>query len=221
VYWTRVGFTRPKVSAKIKNYTINTKISEYRADSVELSYPEKFGKPILGRLEDKATSDYLGPKASYPRFQSYQAIFELKNVFKNVDYKGGFALQGQQIIGTGTDSTKAVVIFHYNNKIALRAYSKAFVINPEKIASEKASIAIYLDKDSIFHSQVIFNYVEKDRKLTLSRDEQGMYAAPFFDSYHQMEFRVGNMIWPIDEPLISLKTTANPDAPAEFESADR
>lgn len=82
VYWTRVGFSRTAVYAKVKNYSINTKGSEYKADSVELYYPEKFGKPILGRFEDKATTDFLGAKAGYPRFHSYQAVFELKTFSK-------------------------------------------------------------------------------------------------------------------------------------------
>ncbi|RYD81601.1 MAG: hypothetical protein EOP53_05965, partial [Sphingobacteriales bacterium] len=219
VYWTRVGFDKERAVAKLKNYNLNVKSTEYAADSVEFSFPKIFAKPILGKLQDKATTDFIGAKASYPRFKSYQAIFEIKNIFNNVDYRGGFTLEGNQILGTGTDSVRAQITVKYNNKIALRALSNAFVINPDNIAASKSAVSLYLEKDSVFHSQLIFNYQEKNRRLTLSRDEQGLYAAPFYSTYHQLEFVSGNIIWNIDEPLVEFKTISNPDQPSEFKSA--
>mgnify|MGYP001627185308 CR=1 FL=1 len=218
VYWTRVGFAKDRAFAKLRNYNLNMKSSEYTADSVDFSFPKVFAKPILGKLQDKATTDFLGAKASYPRFKSYQAIFEIKNIFNNIDYKGGFTLEGNQILGTGVDSARAQITIKYNNKIALRALSNAFVINPDNIAASKAAVAVYLDKDSVFHSQLVFNYQEKTRRLSLSRDIQGLYAAPFYSTYHQLEFISGNLIWPIDEALVQFKTISNPDQASEFKS---
>lgn len=218
VYWTRVGFGKDRASAKLRKYDLNVKSSEYSADSVDFMFPKVFANPIIGKLQDKATTDYLGAKASYPRFKSYQAIFEIKNIFKNIDYKGGFTLEGNQILGTGVDTARASITIKYNNKIAMRALSNAFVINPDNIAASKAAVAIYLDKDSVFHSQLVFNYQEKTRRLSLSRDEQGLYAAPFYSTYHQLEFLSGNLIWPIDEALVQFKTIANPDQASEFKS---
>jgi hypothetical protein len=220
VYWTRVGFAKDQAFAKLKNYSFDTRSSSYSADSVLFSFPKVFAKPISGRLEDKATTDYLGDKATYPRFRSYQNVLFLKNVFKNIDYQGGFSLEGSQIYGTGTDTSRAIVTIKYNNKVVLRALSKSFVISPQKIAASKASVSIYMDKDSMYHSQLIFNFQDKTRLLTLSRDNEGLYNSPFFDSYHQMEVEVGNILWNVDSANINFRTIGNPSQEATFYSAD-
>jgi hypothetical protein len=220
VYWTRVGFAKDQASAQLKKYNWDVRGSDYTADSVMFSFPRVFAKPIMGKLEDKATTDYLGNKATYPRFYSYQNVLSLKNVFKNIDYQGGFGIEGSQIYGTGTDTSRAVVTIKYNNKVVLRALSKAFVITPDKISASKAAVSMYIDKDSMYHSQLIFNYQERARLLTLSRDNEGLYASPFFDNYHMMEMEVGNILWHIDSANVNFRTIGNPSQEATFYSAD-
>lgn len=220
VYWTRVGFDHKEVFAELKNYSIDLKDSRYTADSVSFTNTKIFATPVLGKLEDKATTNYLGDKASYPRFSSYKNVLELKNVFKNVDYQGGFAMEGAQIYGTGTDENRASVTIKYNGKIMLRALSKSFVIAPDKLVASKASVSFYMEKDSLYHSQLIFNYQDKSRLLSLSRSREGLYASPFYDSYHQMEIQVGNILWNLDSSNVDFRTISNPNQEAIFESAD-
>ena len=221
VYWTRVGFTRDAAYAKLNKYNIDIRNSEYACDSVSFFFPKVFNKGILGRFSEKATTSHQGEKASYPRFTSYQNVFKLKNVFTNIDYKGGFTLEGDAIKGTGTDSQRAEVTIKYNNNVTVRALSKSFLITPEKIAAAKASVSIYLGdgKDSIYHAQCIFNYIDKTRKLTVSRKDEGLYAAPFSNSYHQVEFIADNIFWNIDEPEMNIKSISSSAKEAIFESS--
>jgi len=220
VYWSRVGFDRERAYAVLNNYRVDLRNSDYHADSALFSFPKVFEKPIPGRLNDKAMTEYLGVKSSYPRFQSYQNIFKIKDIFQNVDYRGGFTLEGAQIEGTGNDTARASVSFRQNGKVVAMALSKSFIIAPDRISAEKAAVSIYIDNDSIFHSQLYFHYVEKTRTLTLSKDNIGLYASPFFDSYHQLEFSTGDLIWNIDSSHIYMKTIANPGGASSFESAD-
>jgi hypothetical protein len=220
VYWTRVGFEKEKAYATLKNYRIDVRNSDYRADSVSFYFPKIFDKAILGRINDKATTEYLGSRSSYPRFQSYKNIFTIKNIFENVDYHGGFTLEGAQIQGTGTDSSRASISFSRNGKTVLRATSKSFTIAPDKISSLKSTVSIYLENDSVYHTQVYFNYIDKSRSLTLGRDNVGLYSSPFYDSYHQFEFSTGNLIWNIDSPMIYMRTIANPGGATSFESSE-
>src|SRR5690606_5468318 len=152
------------------------------------------------------TTSFKGEKASYPRFSSYQNVFEIKNVFENVNYKGGFTLEGNQIQGTGTDAERAMVTITYNGKVAMSALSKTFVIEPDKIVASRAATSFYLDKDSIYHTQCIFNFQEKSRRLMVSRKEEGLFASPFFDSYHQLEYNPDNIIWHIDSAHLTMKS---------------
>lgn len=219
VYWTRVGFSREEASAKLNKYNIDVRNSDFQADSVQLTFPKVFKTPVSGRLYEKATTSFRGEKASYPRFSSYQNIFQIKNVFKNVDYKGGFTLEGNQIQGTGTDSARAMITVTYNNKVVMRAFSKTFVIEPDKIVSSRAATSFYLDKDSIFHTQCIFNFQEKTRKLSISRKEEGLFASPFFDTYHQLEYNPDNISWNIDSSHLTMRSIGNVAKVITFESS--
>ena len=57
--------------------------------------------------------------------------------------------------------------------------------------------------------------------MTLSRSEIGLYAAPFFDNYHQIEFTIGNIFWYIDSAQMTMRTVRNPGSAADFESSYR
>jgi hypothetical protein len=213
VYWTRVGFDRSEIFAKLKNYSFSVKNSEFSADSVDFSFPRAFNKPILGKLSDKGATTNRGLESSYPRFISYQSVFDIKNIFPNIDYKGGFSMQGAQILGTGTEESKARITIKQNNKPKLRAYSTSFSITDEKIAALKSNVIIYIDKDSIYHTQLIFNYLESKRTVSLSKENLGLSSTPFFDTYHQIEFGVDNMKWNIDDYEMEFYSISNPERP--------
>ncbi len=220
VFWTRVGFAEEEVFATLNEYKLDVRGSDLQADSALLTYTKIFPKPIIGKLNEKANTVFMGDKASYPRFSSYLGEFKLKDVLPNIDYKGGFTLEGKKILGTASDSgARAEITIRQGDKVMARALSKSFVIAPDKISAQKAAISIYLMKDSIYHSQVIFSFLQKDRRLTLSRDELGLYGSPYFDSYHKMEMNPDNIIWNVDSPTLALKSIANPDNPIQFTSA--
>lgn len=220
VDWTRVGFSKERAYAKLKRVNINLTSNEYSADSAMFYYPQVFAKPIMGRLMDKGTAEDKKQNASYPRFYSYQSVFELKNIFKNIDYKGGFALVGNQILGTSADSSRAMITIKQGNKVVMRAMSQSFTIEPAKISASKAATSFYLGKDSLYHTQTYFNYQDNTRQLLLSRDNVGLYIAPFFDSYHKLEYNPANLVWNIDSSTLQLKSITNKSQEIEFTSAD-
>ncbi|MCX6352362.1 MAG: hypothetical protein NTX03_10945 [Bacteroidetes bacterium] len=221
VYWARVGFGREKASVKLKKYYFDLRTSDYSSDSAELTYPSLFKTPVLGRFSDKVTATFQGEKASYPRFSSYQNVFKLNNVFQNINYYGGFSLEGAQIIGKSADSTRAMVTVFSNGKLTVKALARSFVIAKDKLVSSKASITIYIgDGDSIYHPQCIFNYNEKTRRLTMARKDEGVFASPFFNSYHQLEFSPDNIIWDLDSTKMNLKSISNTPKDISFESSN-
>lgn len=219
IYWTRVGFTRDQVRGEIKKYALDVRGSDFIADSALLYYPRIFDKPILGILSDKASMAHQGEKSSYPRFLSYKSTYFLKNVFQDVDYLGGFSIEGQNIEGKSSDSSRATIFIKYYNKVQMKVISRSFIITPEKVAALRASISLYEGKDSLYHSQVIFNFNNTKRLVTLSRQETGLYASPYFDSYHQLEFSVDNVLWYIDSPNVEMKSVSNGEKSVPFESS--
>ena len=119
--------------------------------------------------------------ATYPKFTAYERNFEIKDFFKNVDYHGGFSMAGSKLYGIGTDDQKASIAIYVNNKVALKTFSNAFILQKEEIISLPAEISIYLESDSIYHPGIEFRFNAKQRQVVLLRKKDGIAGAAFFD----------------------------------------
>jgi hypothetical protein len=82
VTWEKCKMPKDSLYARLRTYSFQIKKSAFKADSVELVYPKFFAKPILGKLEDKIVHTGGKKTPSYPKFNSYQKIFVIKNLFK-------------------------------------------------------------------------------------------------------------------------------------------
>lgn len=204
VNWSRVLMDTTQVYAELKKYVVNISLAEYTADSVTFYHKGIFKEPLHGVFKEKLTSNNEPDNATYPKFDSYKKNFFIKNLFKSLDYSGGFAMSGGKLLGTGDKDLKANIIIYSGDTLTMRAYSKAFVIYPDRILSNEMEVSIYMGKDSIYHPAAEFKYVSDERKVTLLRQASGIGNTSFFDSYHQMSIEVEAIYWNIDEPTLEL-----------------
>ncbi len=204
VNWSRAGLDSTVVYAKLKNYQIDCTKSDFSADSVQFFHTKLFKSALIGKIEDRLTTNNKPETATYPKFDSYQKKYEIKNFFSNVDYQGGFSMVGSKLYGIGSDDEKASIIIYSNGKVALRTYSNAYVLQSDEVVSYPAEVSIYLQKDSIYHPGVEFKFNAAKRTMILLRRDSGIGNASFYDSYHQMSFEVERMEWNIDKPVIEM-----------------
>ncbi|MGA2821996.1 MAG: hypothetical protein ABSE72_00545, partial [Bacteroidales bacterium] len=172
VDWQRAGLDPQQVYANVKNYQIQMKYAKVEADSVEFYNKKFFAFSLMGKFSDKVLANVTEDKAQYPTFSSYDKTIGIKNLFKNVDYLGGFAMEGAKIIGSGSSTEDARLVFRKNNKEFVRIFSKLFVIRTDRINSANASITIYHDNDSIYNPVLTMKYIDEKKELTLTRDER-------------------------------------------------
>src|SRR4051812_12611496 len=111
------------------------------------------------------------------------------------------------------------MLFSYKGKPTLRVKADEILVRGERVNTNKAELIIYVDKDSIYHPQVEFTYRLKDKFVSLYRSDQGISQAPFFDSYHNIEFYCDEIRWPLDNPKIDIDMI-NDNQPAKFESVN-
>ncbi len=206
VNWSRAGLDTTVVFAKLKNYTIDCTKSDFSADSVQFFHTKLFKTALIGKLEDRLSTNNKPENATYPKFDSYEKKYEIKNFFTNVDYQGGFSMVGSKLYGVGSDDEKASIIIYNNGKVVLSTYSNAYVLQADEIVSYPAEVSIYLQKDSIYHPGVEFRFNAGKRTMVLLRRDVGIGNASFYDSYHQMTFEVERMEWNIDKPIIEMGT---------------
>ena len=93
------SFPKNETFAKVRGYTVKANQSILKVDTVELTTPY-FEQPILGRLEDKTIFN-LKEGESSPIFNSFEKRLLIKGLRDQIDYDGGFTLEGASFIGGG------------------------------------------------------------------------------------------------------------------------
>ncbi|HNY01796.1 MAG TPA: hypothetical protein PKG48_04375 [Bacteroidales bacterium] len=220
VDWKRAGEDPDQVFATLSRYTIQMKFAKFSADSVLFTHRKFFPSPLPGRYSDKVQADVTEEKASYPRFYSYDKMIGISRLFNNIDYLGGFAMEGSRILGSGGDASDASLFFKRDGRDFVVARSKSFVIRPDRINSAMASITIYFGSDSIFHPGLQLKYKDDTKELSFTKDERVTTISPWFDSYHKIDIYCEALNWKVGEPRISFEMMKGPtrESRAVFES---
>ncbi|MDD2528008.1 MAG: hypothetical protein PHW35_04600 [Lentimicrobiaceae bacterium] len=205
VYWEAVKLDPQKIYALIQSYSIDLKITAWSADTVNFYHKGFFNFPLTGSLEDRVLVGVPTDKATFPRFTSYQTDIEISPLYKDIYYRGGFTLEGARIIGSGYGNRDAVVWIKRQGSPFIKLASRSFVINPERMISQRASATIYYEADSIFHPGIQVRYMDKDRELMLIRSGEGATASPFFNSYHKVDMYFEALYYTIGSDNMSLE----------------
>ena len=221
VDWTRAGWDQKVVYANLGNYVVDVTGSDFSADSAQFFFSTYFPKPLIGKYTDKILANATADNASYPRFVSYENGLEIKQIVPDVDYKGGFSLVGNRMIGSGTTDENATITFYRNKKPFMIFASRNISVRKEKLTSDNASVTIRFENDSIYHPSVTFKYIVADREIAIIRGEDGKSKSPYFDSFHQVDMYFDGLYWKIDDPIIDLKMISGAgESKATFESSN-
>ncbi len=219
ITWARSGYPENEIYAKLQKYRINLNENNYQADSVFFINTDYFTKPTLGHITDWLIKDYKPDNIPYPEFQSYDQWFKIKNLFKNVNYEGGFTMRGSKLIGTGGRSKLATIIITRNDKEFLRVEGNILIFQRQIINSEKARIRFKFDNDSLFHTGLNFNYNDKNKTVVITSTEKLLTQSPFNSSYHKLSISANQLSWKItDDKILFGALTGSSLSRATFES---
>lgn len=121
--WATAG--RPDIFVTLTEYALITMNPRLQADDVILTYGG--AKPIKGVFE--YVSKKKGGPITYPRFMSWQNDVKLPDLGADIEYRGGLALSGTQMVGASASGQPAQIIVKYNGKPAFKATSRRFDFN--------------------------------------------------------------------------------------------
>lgn len=204
VTWERVKLPKDKTYAELAGYKINLRSAGYDADSV-LMHSTYFANPVIGKLRDKVLTFNSVERARYPSFSSYDQSVEIKNIFPNIDYKGGFSLVGINFRGGASGNNLASIIINRKGKKFIVVDTKKVDMNPKKINARNSRATIYLTKDeTISQFSCDFNYLVQARETNLQRVENKSMDYPFESTYHKLNMRVDKMTWREGEDTITM-----------------
>jgi hypothetical protein len=203
VTWQRAAFDPNEVYVTLNKYKLELNRSEYTADSVMFNYVKYFKQPVMGELKDKVMQLTSPENAVYPEFDTYIKRYLLANLYENVDYDGGFSMKGGKIIGSGNEKEDAKIIIKRGKQL-MEVRSKYFVFRPQRVNGINTSVAILLESDSIYHSDLSFIYYVDKKEVSLFKTEEYSSQSPYYNSYHKLDMDFEQLTWRIDQPKMRL-----------------
>ena len=241
--WATAG--RPDVFVTLSDYALTTMSPRLQADDVTLTYGNG-AKPVKGVFE--YVSKKKGGPITYPRFMSWQNDVKLPDLGPDLEYRGGLALSGTQVVGASASGQPAQLIVKYNGKPAFKASSRRFDFSnsgsnavadttgqastgngfntetPSKafISANSAAFVGYVDADSVTHPSVKFRYDKNQRIAWLDREQRTDYArVPYADSYHKFYILPEVVRWDLPRRKVDFyQVGAKREVPVRFESFD-
>ena len=217
--WEKKLISADSIFVNIKKYKIDTRTTVIKADSVSFINKKMFNRPIAGVFIDKISK---GKQINnYPKFTSYRKDIIIKDIYPNVDYKGGYKLQGKEFIADGGDYAQARIIFNKNGKTVFVANANKFILGGDNIKSSNVGIKIFFDQDSLYHSNLKFSYDNINRKLQLISNSNESSGAPMLNTYHQLNMNFELLQWNIDENIMTFGSLpGTSESIINFESVD-
>ena len=223
VYWDRAGFDRTDVYTLLDNYNINLHFSSYKADSVKLVNKKYFKAPLPGRFEEMVQASNVSPdRAVFPKFDSFNKKLFLDKIFENINYEGGFLLEGSRFIGNGSDKENARLVFLNAGKPFVTLTSNTFVMRADRIASAQVTASLYFEGDSIYNASVQMLYLNSLKEVSLTRTENGLPSSPFYDTYHKLDIQAEAMVFKlgVNNVRFEMSKGLNKTSKTYFESSN-
>ncbi len=218
VFWSE--YPPDKVYVELGSFTINLKKAGYSVDTAYYVNKYLFNKKLTGRFIDrlvprtapKEKLEELKKHDVYPQFLSYDNDLTIY-VTDLIEFRGGVSIKGERVYGYYPEEEGSAIMVVYKNKKEKKLgkelmvlESNQFRIEPEKmVLSRRCRVRIRLtDSHYIYHPSVFLRIDLQKGKITLRRGDQGLSAAPFQDTYHQVEFYPELLGWRIGSDTLTL-----------------
>ncbi len=222
--WEKVGLPADETYATLKSYSVSLRSTSLTTDSVVLNTPY-IDEPVVGKLMDRAMKGAARRSANeipFPKFNSYKADFEIKNIVEGVDYIGAFSLVSDEFIGSGNKKQQAKLTYYRNEQVFVVTYSDRVQVNKSMLKTPLAQMSLYLNTgDSITHTGLDVTYDIPNQKIKFVRGNSPISEAPFVDSYHKLNIYPNEISWKKNTSELILGYNHNTSAQkrkARFES---
>lgn len=204
VTWEKAGYSPSDVYAQLGTYSFATTSASYEADSVLFFHNIYFPEPVKGILSDRAVKISDPETAVFPKFETYKKKFFLEDIYRDVDFEGGLAFEGATVKGTGDSFNPSLLSMYRNDTLYVKVRALSFIFDRETIKSQSTSFTLYMEKDSIYHSDIAFTYNVPNREVNTFRSRFPTSRSPYFSSYHKMDMYFEYLTWKMDESKVTL-----------------
>ena len=181
-----------------------------RSNSVEVPDAEFFNSKYMsskltGTVTYRCVSRRTTQGAQMPQFETAEGVrMNIKDIFKDIDYNGGFKQTGASFIGSGSVWLPAEVTVRRGDKVMATFSSASFLMSTERIESNKTEVKLMMEDEAITHPGLRFRYADKTRTIDLTRGHKGVEKTTYRNSYHKVNMDIELMRWNVDCDSIIL-----------------
>ncbi len=205
VTWERAGMPENEMHAILSEYRINLKTPGYSADSVQLYYPALFEGIALGRLEDKVLLIKDLASIKYPQFLSYKSSYSIEDFVPGINYKGGLAIEGANLVGSEVGGMPAILEIYTGDTLRIRAKTQRVSMNARHIRSPHVAASIFFGVDSIYHPDLELSFDVARDQLRLNKSEEFTSKGPYSNSYHGIDMNFDELFWNRSDSIIKMQ----------------
>ena len=205
ITWERSGFSPEEVYAELTDYAIDMRFSSFKAENVTFRNSNYLDFTMKGRLEDQVEPVRSPNSMNYPRFYSNQENYHIKNIYENIDYRGGLSMEGSDLVGYGSKQQKASLSFYRNDSLKVKTWSEYFAFQTGTFRGVGTEVSVYIGMDSIYHPYVGMIYTEEDNTISLFRTQDFRSESPYYNNYHLVEMNFEQLRWNLNENVVEFK----------------
>ncbi len=215
--WSGEGISASDLFCELDNFEMDTRKPELTAKYGKLTYKSKTDGTVLGDFEYKSERRAKKEYNRYPKFTSYYADAVVKNLAKEVTYKGGCSLVGRRFTSKNLSNLPSKITISKGGKKKFEASSKQeFIFSDSLITNPLTQVRIFMQgSDSLYidHTGAELRYSLSTGFLRARKERHEYRYTPFFDSYHRMEIFADYVEWNVtkDSMTIAMLTGNIPD----------
>jgi len=223
--WSPAGLGPDLVNCNLVNYTMNVARPELKSDLAKLSYTGKTPGFIAGTFEFRSVARQDSVLSTFPRFRSFQSSIAIQGIGdENVKYRGGFSLIGNKITSASVNGDPSTVEVYHNGEKKFTARSTEFGFSDSTIVSQRSSINIPIDNDSITHNRIRMKYsfgADSTQRLFLQKDKGNMNHTPYSATFFNVDFAADVINWDLYSDSMNIMTDGGRNTvPLIIESID-
>lgn len=208
VDWEAAGLPSGVVYAELQKFEVDTRLGDVKSDSAKFFHKDLFQEAVWGSYENKVFNK-RSDQPGFPKFRSYGIDYKLENILPNVNYYGGFSLEGKKIVGIGRPLEKSHIKIYHNGEVVFRGHSERFTFSDTAIHAAKVGAALLFQEDSIYHPQVRLRYLSDSMNLRLTKMDVGMSKSPFYNYHQGLQIQADIIEWRIPENDLGMRMFPN------------
>jgi hypothetical protein len=167
-------------------------------------HADLISEPLKGKVITKLQNLAATKSKSYPRFNSDEDIIRIEELFEGVDYEGGMAVRGSDIIGIGTPEALARVDVFRDDSLFMSFHSSEFFFSPKGFSTSHSRLRVWFRSDTISHPDVRIRLDDASGLFRITRQAEGLGQQVFNDTYHSLSWDVEGFTWNRNESKVSI-----------------